>query len=602
LLILLLIGSTIPILGVASLYGGLDWTEVLLASIMLAAIIAFASAVGLYHSTIARSPPLALLRAYFALLLFWVGIPMLGRNAMDSGWLGISPRIAEPILRCIDPITTFNYLASDSPSNVNPNAPPSRPAFGGPRFANSGRPPILVPAATPPVGSPAWNFARWQRLSGLAGFVGIHLLAALLLLFRCPSLLRQALVPVAAPWPLRLARRIYGSTVSGATGFVEHRREVTGLKTLWNAEKYSQALNERRVQRMGDHNPLQLRSATANIYDPERYVGAFQIVVWAVVLSVVVFGSYFAPLWVTGFEPHKWMMRLSAGFLLLATLLVATSAFARERQYASWDLVLLADLKPDQHLAAAVYGIVGLLWPSMPLVVLTAWLTAFFTQEYHHLFGWLLTLAVLWIQLLATGLLISLCASKIGSAMGAAFVAVAAAAVVGPPALRSPYVWMILAAGWLLVLVGFRSRASSRLWWVVFLAPLSAAAVPAFILNGSIFLHLLPRPRTIEKVHQYERTVQMGRLALQYRLFLTDAASGGNVSTGQVNSGLESQLYETQFIGPLGRTIRLAGSLEHLYFVVSSLIASFVMVLAFRLGFTRVVWGPKPTRTRPPPI
>jgi hypothetical protein len=106
-------------------------------------------------------------------------------------------------------------------------------------------------------------------------------------------------------------------------------------------------------------------------------------------------------------------------------------------------------------------------------------------------------------------------------------------------------------------------------------------------MNACLFLHALPRPRTIEKVHEFERTAQLGRFGLQFGLFLTDAVNRGYGSNGRIWSfGLD---------GPVAR------SREHLYFLEASLFASFVSVMAFRLGFNRVVWGPKPHRAQAPP-
>jgi ABC-type transport system involved in multi-copper enzyme maturation permease subunit len=388
LLLLILIASSVPILAVASLYGGFDVAQVAAAAAVIGGTAVFVVAVSLYYSAITFKPYIALLRTLFFLAILWWLLP------------AIAPRSARGL--------------AYSPHEIVAIATGEANYYAGRR----------VPKWQ------AWNTKVTvfgsnvpEALGHVASFAMIHLTIAGFLFWRTNHLLRKRLQPGKPPWIFTATLWLYRSLVSGARSSVERRKHSAGWSRLWSAEKASERLWQRRLERTIDHNPLLYRNLVANAFDPERFVAAIQILVGVAALAafiVLAWQERVSAAFDQQFERvGLWALVGSTSLLLVCSTILAASAFARERQYGSWEVLTLTDLPPRLHLAAAIKGVRTSLRLLFLVTLALALVVGYVWSGFVPMAAWAVSMAALWFLIVVYALWTSLFYRTIAGALAA---------------------------------------------------------------------------------------------------------------------------------------------------------------------------------------
>ena len=188
LLLSILIASSVPILAVASLYGGFDVKQVLTAVAVIGSTCLFVVVIALYYSTITYKPYVAMLRTYFFLAVLWWLLP--AATAMLDTWKVRSP-------------WQMMSIANGDETYYAGRAMQWR--FRGVSYLQY----------APKTGMLASIIQENTLYLVLAG--SFHLAIAVVLYWRSNLLLRKRLQPGKPPWIFTAALRLYQAMVSGST-------------------------------------------------------------------------------------------------------------------------------------------------------------------------------------------------------------------------------------------------------------------------------------------------------------------------------------------------------------------------------------------------
>lgn len=395
LLLCILIASSVPILSVASIYGGFDVVQVIAASAVIATTCLFVIVVSLYYSAITFKPYIAMLRAYFFLAMVW--------------WL--APTVLEHL----------NLWHWDTPWKVlsvatEGKSDPSVQSFRGGFFVGS----LTVKQSySVPFYGTTLQITTAQLQSGAT--ILAHLLIAALLYLRASHLLRVRLQPGKPPWLFTVAMRTYQSLVGAARNSVEARKNAAGWNKLWSAEEASERWWRSGLEQTIESNPLLYRNRVANAFDPEHFVAAFQLLVGVGAIAMFLFIAWQERV---GVNIDRQMERIGLWALVGTTILflicsaiLAAGAFARERQYGSWEVLMLADLSPGQHFSAALLGVLGslrlLLFITVSLVVVVGYVFSGF----FPILVWAVCVVAFWLLVASYALFTSLFHRRIAAAI-----------------------------------------------------------------------------------------------------------------------------------------------------------------------------------------
>jgi hypothetical protein len=423
LLVLILLGSSVPILAVASLYGGFDVMQVAVSATIIAATALFIVVVGMYYSAITFKPYIALLRTYFFLAVLWWMLPSIS-SSLELKYAPVS-----------SPWSMLNrslYSIGDE-----------RVAWARVKGFRNRQPQAALLNF---MGVPAGMSDHWVTIGGP---LVVHLLIAFILYRRTDRLLRQRLVPGKPPWIFRAATAAYRGLISGARSSVESSRDPLS-KAIWAGEKVTERWHQARLDRIVDKNPLVYRNRVANAFDPERFVAAIQIIVGAVGLLLLLSISFFGDAGSLSSRLFErigiWSLVGSAVLFLFCSAILAACSFARERQYGSWEVLMLADLSPWLHLSAALRGVVGSLRLLAIIVAALAVIVGYVWGGFYSTLVWAAAMASIWLLIVSHALFASLCHRTIagalsGSLFGLALILLAPRAML---ALMPAYVMPVL--------------------------------------------------------------------------------------------------------------------------------------------------------------
>ena len=395
LLVLVMILSSFPAVAIAGLFGGFDLTSVAAATIVHGTVAVFVACLGLYYSTITRKAYVAAIRTYFVLAVIWYLIPRV-LNMLIAGLLPGGTRIN---FVCIDPLAALAYaqrLDLSSASGFSTNFGLTTLTFS---FAN----PLL-------------------KLFPLLLFAAMYLLLAAWLFLRSRRRLRRDLGSISDPFLLRLARGVFRRLAGLATGFVEARRDRRGLRRLWQWEQQSRNWAGFRPFGADSANPISMRNASANVYDPERYVASMQVAVWIGFYGMMLFAVWFSQNLLVDRTFSFLLLRAEAVALLVLTTVLAACAFARERQYGSLEVLLLSEINAGEFVGATLRGVWRTLWPTFGLFVLTAAFFGYTQIVSDSLTLWLVGVVACVRLVTVIGLALSLVSRRIGEAMVASLV------------------------------------------------------------------------------------------------------------------------------------------------------------------------------------
>jgi len=449
LLLLILLASSVPILAVASLYGGFDVAQVAIAAAVISTTALFVVVVSLYYSSITFKPYIALMRTYFFLAIIWWLLPALSTSlypwTIQAPWQSLQQMVGGA-----DPYRDYR------------NIPGQYIGVPLPRGARAG---VFLGAI---------DFTH-----NVVGSTTLHIAVAAFLFWRTNRLLRRRLLPGKPPWIFTIAVWLYRALITGARRSVEKRKSSFGWSGLWSAEEASERFWRRGLERAINRNPLLFRNRVANAFDPERFVATIQLLVGFGGLA-----SFLVLAWKerAGSSIDQQFERLGIWGLVAATILLlvcsailAASAFARERQYGSWEVLLLTDLPPRMHLTAALVGVLGTLRMLLIVVFALIVVVGYVFSGVVPTVVWTLSVTVLWLLSVLFALWTSLFHRRIAGALSATLIGLGVL-LVAPPILAEPNFEFIQPQ-----IVGFPFGAVLTLlaWWLARRAAIPWAAVHA---------------------------------------------------------------------------------------------------------------------------
>jgi ABC-type transport system involved in multi-copper enzyme maturation permease subunit len=440
-----IIASSLPVIVLLSFLGGFGPREVIDYALVQLATAVLCAAVGLYYSVVSTKPYVALIRAYFVLLVTWLLIPMLAtpihsllpRWGAMGGARMFATDLGPAALMCINPFVWMIYQ--------------NRAAFPG--------------------------AVRWSPPAYV--FVVLALFVSYLLLRRSHLILREAAYWQRVPRLWRWTTRCYDWLIRSAGRAVERRSQRGFWRKLWDWELKSRLWGSWERRYGLNVNPLFYRRATANVYDPERYIAGLQILGWVVVLSLVFLGGYVWHDLLGDAENFVAFLGLELPLLALVIAILASSSIAREADRGSLDILLLTSLTAREIFAGTIWGVIRTAWPVFGLVLLTMLVGSLATLHEEALIVWALTLVPMIACLMAGCMLITVVARRTMTAVTASLAA--PIFFVGVPyvldtlqTLRGPEVLYVV-LGIVIVLIALRvmGRRNS-----VFMAMLLAISIP----------------------------------------------------------------------------------------------------------------------------
>jgi hypothetical protein len=241
--------------------------------------------------------------------------------------------------------------------------------------------------------------------------------------------LRRRLQPGKPPWIFTVAVRVYEGLVTAVRRSVERRKQSAGWGYLWSAEEASERFWRRGLERAIDRNPLLYRNRVANAFDPERFVASIQLLVGV--------GALFAFLFLawrerggmtlnTQFEQvGLWALVGTEILFLVCSAILAASAFARERQYGSWEVLTLTGLPARMHLTAALVGVAGTLRLLLIVIGFLSIIVGYVFSGFLPMLVWLVSMAALWLFLIVYSLWTSLFLRRIATALASVVIGLA---------------------------------------------------------------------------------------------------------------------------------------------------------------------------------
>jgi ABC-type transport system involved in multi-copper enzyme maturation permease subunit len=311
----------LPVLSFVSLFGGVDpgtmlrcWSATILA-------ILYASAHTIYFTTITKTPLGALVRTYWWMAVWIIGVPFATGMILEGFFRGINPRTEHIILgglMAVNPIAPF-VLALDGFSYVRVAAiagPWAYPAL------------FVLPSL--------WSlFLIWRAVRRLRGN---------------PIPFRWIRVPLVGRF-WRFTKR----SLSAATSIVPRPR----MPSAGALSRF----------RLPVRNPLWLRSRQARVYDREGYMGRIQTAGWFA-------AAFFFILIVIASRRELHHSEFSIGFLvptwialMFTTTLVAGSSLVGDRRRGFLELVLITPLTPREIIDGTALSI----WEHIKRVYWLAW-------------------------------------------------------------------------------------------------------------------------------------------------------------------------------------------------------------------------------------
>ena len=357
--------ASVPIVALATLYGGFDIRRIGYAGMIHAANLVFTCVLGVYYSTVTRKPYVALIRCYFALFVLWIIVPSFGPRFFDSmGNLGL-----RRLLPYFSPWSAIGQEFFEDQAQG--------------RFFPRGNPLNNMPSVGV-ASNPLWL----AGINPAPVFCAIYILLSALILIRCRKLLRVERLWADEPRLYRWFRLAYSGLVRGATTSVEARSEKAGWKFLWRLE-----LASRRWFRLSNYlgepsNPITLRDSTARVYDPEKYVSSLQILFCVGMFCWFVFSIYFTNRYSFEIVNVRWLLHMMFLALLLLAAILSSAAYARERQYSSWEMLLLTDITAKEYIRGAILGVTRCLLPMILLMTICALLLGYMGDKIADLIEW----------------------------------------------------------------------------------------------------------------------------------------------------------------------------------------------------------------------
>lgn len=394
-----MVASTLPVLAVVSLYGGVDGTHLALAAVSMTATAMFVTALSLYYSTVTDKTYAAQFRTYVLLGTIWYFIPygvpqLVGLSGVDD-WLGLFTPFE---IGCH--IYGLEHEAGN-PALVRGGGPVARPAF--PMQTN--------PNAT---GGPlAWL----PRLLPAALYFVMYASLSWWLFRRTHRILRRHLVPRGGS---RLVKRLtnwfYG-LVEAVRRAVEYRRHLPVLSAIWRYEQVSRDWGPLDEWGGLSQNPLMYRNRRANVYDPQHYIMGLQLLGWIGFILLLWYGLMVDVelLLDQGFH-HFLLIATAAGLHVVATLLAAAS-LAREKQFGSWECLLTTPIRPFEYLSSTVLGVLRRLFPTLLLLGFGIAAFGFNSTLQEQLLRWAQVMAALLVYIIVSGVLASLASRSILEAL-----------------------------------------------------------------------------------------------------------------------------------------------------------------------------------------
>jgi ABC-type transport system involved in multi-copper enzyme maturation permease subunit len=546
LLLSILIASSVPILAVASLYGGFDVKQVLTAAAVIGSTCLFVVVVALYYSTITYKPYVAMLRTYFFLAVLWWLLPV-ATVALDM-W----------------PVRTPWQLMSIA------NGDETYYAGRAMRWRFGGVSSLQFAPKTGMLASIIQENTLYLVLAAL-----FHAAIAAILYWRSNFLLRRRLQAGKPPWFFTVAVKIYHAMVSGARKSVEARKHSTFWSRLWSAEETTERWWRQGLERTIDRNPLLYRNRVANAFDPEHFVAAIQLLIGLGAIAAFLMLGWQERVGVLIVNQLEriglWALVGVAILFLTCSAILAAGAFARERQYGSWEVLMLTDLPPVRHLTASLVGVLGTLRLLLFILLALAVIVGYVFSGFLPVFVWSLAVAALWLLVVAYSLFTSLFHRRIATAL--------------PATLIGLMVLLIFPAG----IVARDPAFFARSQWVV--AALAAAAVSMYWLARHGFVSWFA-------FHAAFTLSLLGFMAMFLAGDVNEYQSGGLKRVGEYYFDRRANSPATLLTFPLGWGRRFAyGLMERIPDVrgaISFLITATATVVTFLATF-RTLSAAEPT-------
>lgn len=382
-----LILSSLPVLALASFYGGFDVLDVGIATLIQVLAAVFTASIGLYYSTVSQKPYIAMIRTYFLIGVIWYVIPWLIMTLSRSY------------------VSGFDFLSQISSSIAI-------------RLISQNRLRLMQ------------SFDLITLSKGLGLHVFFQCTMAAVYFRRSERMLRSYRPPTSEPWPTRLARRAYYGLVFGARAFVERQQHWPVFNQLWAAERWTETLAARRRSLGEAGNPLLLRNSTANVYDPGRFLLTAQLLVWTFFIALSLYsGSYRGSL-LSENDFHRILLYLGSCAVILFSLVLAASTFARERTTGSWEVLMLTEVTPAEFALAITAGVARTLLPLVVFIFVTSVLAGYVLLRMETLVVLLFDVGMTAFYVVIMSMMLSLFSRTAGQAIALALASLAATQLV----------------------------------------------------------------------------------------------------------------------------------------------------------------------------
>ena len=379
LLVLLFLLSSLPVVVLLGLLGGIDYGQMFLASCLTVSSVCVVGSTALYYSVVSSKPWVAMLRTYFAWTVIWVLLPflmvmsweILGHGRGRPGpWLGQSLAFFHPVFDLA--IVTFP---------------------GGPPLVYSVEQSIAI--ACP-----------------LLLLISVALFGISCLRLRSSANRRSF------PWTGRILLRL-GTGYRRLSAWAYKRTHASESIVAWY-----DAWKGRISRRWTDSNPILLRNANSNLFDAERHLSTIQYLGWFITPLVLVCMALAWPQEVRRAGMYCVTIVGQMIGLQLILVLIGAGSISRERERGTLEILRTTTLTPAQIVLGTIPEIVRSIVPALFMIfatVVVGTLAGAFSADFA--WSYLSVLAAMTLSVGAGSLLISIACARVSTATVLAMVA-----------------------------------------------------------------------------------------------------------------------------------------------------------------------------------
>ena len=379
LLVLLFLLSSLPVVVLLGLLGGIDYGQMFLASCLTVSSVCAVGSTALYYSVVSSKPWIAMLRTYFTWTLIWFLLPF-------------SMIMTSEITRA--------RRGPPSPWDV-PTLAFFHPVFDVAAMTHPGIPPLVYGVEMSIAVACAFLLSTSVALFGLS-------------CLRLRSFANRPSVPLT--W--RILLQIGQPFRSLLAWAIRKTKTSESIATEHGTRK------RRFSHRWADFNPIWFRNASSNLFDAERHLSTIQYLGCAMTLVVLVCFALESPRSM-GY-PRKYCTIVSGQMIGLQLILVviAAGSISRERERGTLEILLTTSLTPAEVVLGTIPSLARAVFPTLFMIfatVLTGTLAGAFPPGFAC--SYLLVLAAMTLSVGAGALLVSIACTRVSTATALAMVA-----------------------------------------------------------------------------------------------------------------------------------------------------------------------------------